>query len=235
MWMRQFSRTSYKKEDVERFLAQLSREIKKQFNRKTKVELIIVGGASVILNYGFRKTTMDIDAYISAGTSIKVAIYKIAEDNNISEEWLNSDFLKTSSFTHKLTEVSKYYKTYNQVLDVRTISDEYLVAMKLEAFRKYKYDLSDAFYVIKAMKGSQSDNVDKVKKAYNYLYDKKLDGEKLKFLNGISSGKINESQIRDYEEVNSNVIKNLDTKKSVSKDNLDKIMGSVEKLIKKEQ
>ena len=207
--MRQFSRTSYKKEDVERFLAQLSREIKKQFNRKTKVELIIVGGASVILNYGFRKTTMDIDAYISAGTSIKVAIYKIAEDNNISEEWLNSDSLKTSSFTHKLTEVSKYYKTYNQVLDVRTISDEYLVAMKLEAFRKYKYDLSDAFYVIKAMKGSQSDNVDKVKKAYNYLYDKKLDGEKLKFLNGISSGKINESQIRDYEEVNSNVIKTI--------------------------
>lgn len=120
-------------------------------------------------------------------------------------------------------------------MDVRTISDEYLVAMKLEAFRKYKYDLSDAFYVLKAMKGSQSDNVDKVKKAYNYLYDKKLDGEKLKFLNGISSGKINESQIRDYEEVNSNVIKNLDTKKSVSKDNLDKIMGSVEKLIKKEQ
>lgn len=235
MWMRQFSQTSYKKEDVERFLAQLSREIKKQFNRKTKVELIIVGGASVILNYGFRETTMDIDAYISAGTSIKVAIYKIAEDNNISEEWLNSDFLKTTSFTHKLTEVSKYYKTYNQVLDVRTISDEYLVAMKLEAFRKYKYDLSDAFYVLKAMKGSQSDNVDKVKKAYNYLYDKKLDGEKLKFLNGISSGKINESQIRDYEEVNSNVIKNLDTKKSVSKDNLDKIMGSVEKLIKKEQ
>lgn len=233
--MRQFSQTSYKKEDVERFLAQLSREIKKQFNRKTKVELIIVGGASVILNYGFRETTMDIDAYISAGTSIKVAIYKIAEDNNISEEWLNSDFLKTTSFTHKLTEVSKYYKTYNQVLDVRTISDEYLVAMKLEAFRKYKYDLSDAFYVIKAMKGSQSDNVDKVKKAYNYLYDKKLDGEKLKFLNGISSGKINESQIRDYEEVNLNVIKNLDTKKSVSKDNLDKIMGSVEKLIKKEQ
>ncbi len=233
--MRQFSQTSYKKEDVERFLAQLSREIKKQFNRKTKVELIIVGGASVILNYGFRETTMDIDAYISAGTSIKVAIYKIAEDNNISEEWLNSDFLKTTSFTHKLTEVSKYYKTYNQVLDVRTISDEYLVAMKLEAFRKYKYDLSDAFYVLKAMKGSQSDNVDKVKKAYNYLYDKKLDGEKLKFLNGISSGKINESQIRDYEEVNSNVIKNLDTKKSVSKDNLDKIMGSVEKLIKKEQ
>ena len=233
--MRQFSQTSYKKEDVERFLAQLSREIKKQFNRKTKVELIIVGGASVILNYGFRETTMDIDAYISAGTSIKVAIYKIAEDNNISEEWLNSDFLKTTSFTHKLTEVSKYYKTYNQVLDVRTISDEYLVAMKLEAFRKYKYDLSDAFYVLKAMKGSQSDNVDKVKKAYNYLYDMKLDGEKLKFLNGISSGKINESQIRDYEEVNSNVIKNLDTKKSVSKDNLDKIMGSVEKLIKKEQ
>lgn len=104
--MRQFSQTSYKKEDVERFLAQLSREIKKQFNRKTKVELIIVGGASVILNYGFRETTMDIDAYISAGTSIKVAIYKIAEDNNISEEWLNSDFLKTTSFTHKLTEVS---------------------------------------------------------------------------------------------------------------------------------
>ena len=40
-------------------------------------------------------------------------------------------------------EVSVYYKTYSNILTVRTVAAEYLIAMKLLSGRKYKYDLSD--------------------------------------------------------------------------------------------
>lgn len=51
--------------------------------------------------------------------------------------------MKTASYTPKLRYYSKYYKTFSNVLTVRTVTAEYLVAMKLKSGRKYKNDLSD--------------------------------------------------------------------------------------------
>ena len=177
--MKQFN-NPYSKEEIEKYLSLLSKEIKKEFGRNAK--FVVVGGAAILLNYDFRLNTMDIDAYISSGGSIKSAIYKIAEDNDLPEDWLNSDFLKTTSFTHKLTEVSKYYKTYNKVLDVRIVDNEYLIAMKIKSFRKYKYDLSDVANVFYTMKGNRKENKKKIKKAFKYLYDINIIGERLKYL-----------------------------------------------------
>lgn len=51
--------------------------------------------------------------------------------------------MNTDSYTPKLIEYSKYYKTFSNILQIRTVSAEYLVAMKLMAGRQYKNDLSD--------------------------------------------------------------------------------------------
>ena len=42
-----------------------------------------------------------------------------------------------------LHEVSVYYRTFSNVLTIRTITAEYLLAMKLMSGRRYKNDLSD--------------------------------------------------------------------------------------------
>jgi len=43
----------------------------------------------------------------------------------------------------RLTEVSVYYKEFSNIVTVRTVAAEYLVAMKLMSGRLYKNDLSD--------------------------------------------------------------------------------------------
>lgn len=62
--------------------------------------------------------------------------------------WLNADFKNTSSYSPKLSQCSKYYRINSNVLNIRTISAEYLVAMKLMSGRRYKKDLSDIIGIL---------------------------------------------------------------------------------------
>ena len=54
--------SGFTKENVGEYFKELSKEIKKQLGRQANVELIVVGGASILMNYGFRESTQDIDA-----------------------------------------------------------------------------------------------------------------------------------------------------------------------------
>ena len=68
--------------------------------------------------------------------------------------------------------VSKYYKTYSNVLTIRTISSEYLVAMKLMSGRPYKNDLSDIVGILyEHERLGNPITLDLVKKATEELYD----------------------------------------------------------------
>lgn len=85
--------------------------------------------------------------------------------------WLNTDFVKTRSFTPKLTEYSVYYKTFSNVLTVRTVSAEYLIAMKLMAGRRYKHDLSDVVGVLmEHEQNGKSIGVEQIETAVRNLY-----------------------------------------------------------------
>ncbi|MDR1541937.1 MAG: hypothetical protein LBU32_28940 [Clostridiales bacterium] len=55
----------------------------------------------------------------------------------------SADFKRTGSYSDKLYEVSVYYKTFSNILQVRTVAGENLVAMKLMSGRLYKNGLSD--------------------------------------------------------------------------------------------
>lgn len=140
--------SGFNKENVGDYFKELSKEIKKEFGRQANIELIVVGGASILLNYGFRESTQDIDAFVATHSSIKEAINRVGDKFNLPNGWINSDFKQTLSFSPKLIQVSKPYRTYNQVLSVRTVSEEYLVAMKLASFRQYKTDSSDIIGII---------------------------------------------------------------------------------------
>lgn len=137
-----FTKFEINKNNVNFYLNELSKEAKKLGGRGFKIDLILVGGASIILNYNFRNSSCDIDGYYKSDV-LKQAIQRVAERLSLPDDWLNNDFLNTSSFTTNIVKYSEFYKEFNQCLSVRTVSKEYLIAMKLKSFRKYKSDISD--------------------------------------------------------------------------------------------
>lgn len=108
---------------------------------------MIVGGASILLNYNFRPSSYDIDAYFVSDV-LKQAINNISDRLNLPVGWLNKDFIRTPSFSPKIIQYSTFYKEFKNILTIRTISKEYLIAMKLVSFRAYKSDITDIVNII---------------------------------------------------------------------------------------
>lgn len=133
----------FTKENLDGYLRELAKEFRKKNGNKMSAEIILIGGASILINYGFREMTYDMDAIIKSSGAMKEAINTVGDRLELPVGWLNTDFANTKSYTPRLVEYSKYYKTFANILQVRTVSAEYLVAMKLMAGRQYKNDLSD--------------------------------------------------------------------------------------------
>ena len=132
----------FTKENVELSLKEIAKELKKRY-RGAEAEIILVGGASIIVNYSFRHSSYDIDAMYSAPSIMKEVINAVGDRQGLPNGWLNDDFKKTASYSDKIVQYSEYYKTFSNVLSVRTVRAEYLIAMKLVSGRQYKKDLSD--------------------------------------------------------------------------------------------
>lgn len=112
-------------------------------------------------------------------------INNVGEKYQLPNDWINTDFIKTNSYTPKLIQYSSYYKSYaNGSLVIRTIKDEYLIAMKMMAARKYKHDYSDIFGIIKE---NPSLSFDKVMKAVENLYEdsSKIPSEMVAFVKSL--------------------------------------------------
>ena len=105
----------FTKENLERCLKELAKEFRKKNGTKIPAEITIIGGASILLNYGFREMTYDIDAIIKSSSVMKEAINTVGDRLNLPTGWINTDFINTSSYTPKLIEFSKYYKTCSHI------------------------------------------------------------------------------------------------------------------------
>ena len=142
------SSNSFTKENLDSFFKELSKAFRKINGKYATAEIILVGGAAILTNYNFRDATTDVDAIIRSTASMKEAINQVGDTFSLPNGWLNADFTKTASYSQKLIQFSVPYKTFNRVLDVRTVKAEYLVAMKLRSGRKYKNDLSDIIGIL---------------------------------------------------------------------------------------
>ena len=138
----------FTKENLDYYLRELAKEFRKRNGKNMPAEIVLVGGAAILANYGFREMTYDIDAVITASSAMKEAVNAVGDRLSLPNGWLNTDFKNTSSYSPKLSQYSKYYRTYSNVLNIRTISAEYLVAMKLMSGRRYKKDLSDIIGIL---------------------------------------------------------------------------------------
>lgn len=160
------------KDNLDTYLKEVAKQFRKLNGKSMPAEITLIGGASILINYGFRASTYDVDALIQASSSMKDAINYVTDTMGLPNGWLNEDFKNTKSYTPRLVNYSKYYRTFSNVVTVRTITGEYLVAMKLMAYRQYKHDISDIVGILRNhQKAGDPLSYERIEKAVTDLYD----------------------------------------------------------------
>jgi len=192
----------FTKENMNTFFKDLGKEFRRLNGTKMRAEIVLIGGGSVLANYNFRDMTNDMDAVIHALSVMKEAILYVSDKHNLPSDWLNTNFKKTDSFSKKLEEVSIYYRTFSNILEVRTVAAEYLIAMKLKSGRQYKNDLSDIVGILWEHKNrGESITREKINNALLKLYgDTQLSDISMKLLDIVYSNEDFESAYNNYRE-----------------------------------
>lgn len=230
-----FNDITFNKDNLEQFLRELGKTYRKLGGKSMPAEIVLIGGAAVLVNYGFRDMTYDVDAIIISTSAMKDAINQVRDRFNLPNGWLNSDFTKTKSYSSKIREYSIYYKTFSNVLTVRIIAGEYLLAMKLMSGRKYKNDLSDVIGILAHHKQVGAPmTMDKIKTAVENLYGK---WEELPISSRtfIEQAMEKENYMKDYNSVRTQEAENKIALQEfeeryprvLSKDNLDEILQRI--------
>jgi Nucleotidyltransferase of unknown function (DUF6036) len=103
-------------------------------------EILMVGGAYMLLVIENRPATKDIDAYFATHPqAIREAVAEVARERGLPDGWLN-DAVK--GFMHRQPDVVTLWASYPG-LNVHTPSPDYIFAMKAEAARAASSDLDD--------------------------------------------------------------------------------------------
>lgn len=164
--------TPITKENLDTYLKEVAKQFRKLNGKAMPAEITLIGGASILINYGFRDSTYDVDALIQASSAMKDAINYVTDTLGLPNGWLNEDFKNARSYTPRLVNYSKYYRTFSNVLTIRTITGEYLVAMKLMAYRQYKHDISDIVGILREQQNNGDPlTFERIDKAVTDLYD----------------------------------------------------------------
>ena len=115
-------------------------------------EIVVVGGAALVMMFGARETTKDVDAYfVSPPSAMRAAAARVAEHLSLPEDWLND---AAKGFLVGLTTGAVLYQS--QFLLARAASAEQLLAMKLAAWRD-AIDRGDARLLMSGMSGSMEE------------------------------------------------------------------------------
>jgi hypothetical protein len=136
------SRT-FSKDELVGMLSLLNEEL-----RATGVtgEVCIVGGAAMILAFGSRESTKDIDALVMAPASVRAAVARVAQARGLPANWLNDG---AKGFASGQSAESKEVLRFSH-LRVVAPSPDYILAMKCVAARAGldERDKEDAKFLI---------------------------------------------------------------------------------------
>ena len=111
---------------------------------ETSVDLILIGGAAMILHYGALRTTRDIDVLFLRGdtSEIRSAIKAVAENRQLNDDWMNDaakgfTAIFLSDFYHRLIPQDFDF----QNIRLYIIGKPEQIALKIVALREQ--DLED--------------------------------------------------------------------------------------------
>lgn len=136
-----------------------------------KIELYLVGGTAIVLNFAYRKSTMDVDALFNTNAILKEAIENTASIFHLVNNWLNSDFATTPSYSKEIINKAILYKVYGKHIYVFHLESKYLIAMKLKSSRPEGGDLDDIVKMIYETRlNNESLAYEDIIEAYKELY-----------------------------------------------------------------
>lgn len=156
----EFERLS--KSDIKRLLGKLDDKLA---DRGQKCEILVLGGAALILEWNIRDLTQDVDALFSDGELVRSLREEIAREEGLSDEWLN-DGVKGYVDTEPEDKKILYA---GDALSVYRPPAKYLLAMKAQAARigAEESDKEDLKFLIKHCGIESADEViDIVEKYY---------------------------------------------------------------------
>ncbi|HEX3988426.1 MAG TPA: hypothetical protein VHZ30_03280 [Verrucomicrobiae bacterium] len=133
----------FNREKLARYLSLLNDELKAI---GVTGEICIVGGAAMILAFGSRESTRDIDALLLSPSQIRVAVAKVADEYELPANWLNDG---AKGFASDSPIEAKELLRYSH-LRVIAPPAQYILAMKCVAARVGldEHDKEDARFLI---------------------------------------------------------------------------------------
>ncbi len=145
------------KENILKYLRELSDEMG---NKGLKGEILIFGGAAMVLAFDARPSTKDVDAIFRPKKEIYDISREIARRNGLSESWLNDSvkgFLLSPLFDQNLFLSFEYLSVYLP-------EAAYLLAMKCISMRigLESADIDDIKFLLKQLNIKDVDNVFKI-------------------------------------------------------------------------
>jgi hypothetical protein len=134
-------------EDIQRAFAALSTELARDGRR---AEIVVVGGAALVLLFGARESTKDVDAFFVTpeASILRDAARAVANRLDLPADWLNDG---SKGYLVGLTTGEMLYES--ETLTVHAASTAQLLAMKLVAWRD-AIDRGDAKLLLSRMVGS---------------------------------------------------------------------------------
>ena len=163
-------------EDIRRGFAALADEFAR---RGERAEIVIAGGAALVLLFNARQTTKDVDAYIlrPEASHVRDAVRQVAHELELPDDWLNDG---AKGYFVGVSNGEVLHES--EALSVRAVSTVQLLAMKLSAWRD-AIDRADARLLLMRMKGSAEEiwtmvapfvppnQIDKASYAFDDLWD----------------------------------------------------------------
>ena len=153
--------TTLSRKQILIYLAELSTEMEKQ---NLKGEILLFGGAAMVLAFNARSSTKDVDAIFRPKKEIYAISEKIAHKHHLPEGWLNDSvkgFITSNSFKQNLFIRHKNLSVY--------IPDpQYLLAMKCMSMRigMESSDIDDIKTLLKHLKIKKAEAVFRLLEKY---------------------------------------------------------------------
>ena len=176
-------------------------------------------------------------------SGVEDVIKKFADQNGLPRDWMNSDFVKTVSYSNVLSEVSKHYYTLNNgTLEIRTVSGVYLIAMKLRSHRDYRNDISDVIGVLmEEMESGNAISFDDIQNAYIRLYNDKLPDELTERMRQI--GDMSVDELKTYfekqnvleQEIGGKIVTYINEGANINTRNVDDVIARIKEKMKNGQ
>jgi len=119
------------KNDIAKYLQMVGQELDRN---GMKLEIVLLGGAAMLIEIGNRESTYDVDTFfVSDFTAIMRASAVVAAQENLPDGWLNSA-AAGFAYNFKKQPDKKLWKSFPG-LDVYIVSLDYLFVTKIMASR----------------------------------------------------------------------------------------------------